>query len=125
MQWVQYAIMAVLLLFIVSRLMPVKGLVNLSSAELKDRIKDRKDHLFVDVREVNEYRQGHIRGFVNYPLSQLKTNADKLDRNKTIVLTCRSGMRSRQAAKILSKKGFAKLNHLKSGISGWDGGLTK
>lgn len=125
MQWIQYLIFAVLLWLIIKRFLPVKDLTNLTAAEVKELLKHQKDHLFLDVREVHEYREGHIKGFKNYPLSQLAHKVNELDPNKSVVLTCRSGMRSRQAAKILKKKGFNKISHLKTGIIGWDGDLVR
>lgn len=125
MQWIQYLIFGVLLWLIIRRFMPMKGLTNLSAAEVKQLLKNQKEHLFIDVREVHEYREGHIRGFKNYPLSQLAQKVNELDPNKSVILTCRSGMRSRQAAKILQKNGFSQISHIKTGIIGWDGDLVR
>lgn len=125
MEWIQYLIFGAVLWFILKRFLPTKGLTNLTAAEVKELLKNQKEHLFLDVREVHEFREGHIKGFKNYPLSQLNGKAAELDTNKSVVLTCRSGMRSRQAAKILQKKGFNKISHLKTGIIGWDGDLVR
>ncbi|KEO81401.1 rhodanese-like domain-containing protein [Tumebacillus flagellatus] len=125
MQWWMYLLYALLLWFVISRLLPVRGLTNLTTAEVQERLKKPKDFVFVDVREVGEYRAGHIPGFQNIPLSQLRTRVGEIDSSKPVILTCQSGMRSKQAAKTLHKHGFRNLSHLKTGMSGWNGNVVK
>ena len=69
--------------------------------------------IFVDVREKDEVESGMVEGAVWIPLSGLKENSAsseaelaKLDRSKEILLYCRSGNRSGQAATLLEKRGF-------------------
>ncbi len=69
--------------------------------------------MFVDVREKDEVESGMVEGAVWIPLSGLKDNSAsseaelaKLDRSKEILLYCRSGNRSGQAATLLEKRGF-------------------
>lgn len=124
MDWIQYVIMAMLVLFIIRKLMPIKGLKNLKQDEVFQLLEKPKDVIFVDVREGFEYKRGHIKHFQNIPLSVLEQRLHELDRSKSIVLTCKSGMRSRQAAKMLLKNGFTQVSHLQTGISGWTGNLV-
>ncbi|TCP52676.1 rhodanese-related sulfurtransferase [Tumebacillus sp. BK434] len=125
MEYVQYLFPALILWFLLSRMLPVRGLAALTAQDVQERLAQQNEHVYVDVREVHEYGAGHIKGFQNIPLSQLKARIGELPKDKSIVLTCRSGMRSRQAAKILSKHGFSQLAHLKTGVTGWNGQLTK
>lgn len=125
MNWIFFVLFLVILWFLLSRMLPVKGLRNLTEAEVQALLKQPGDHAFLDVREVHEYRRGHIRGFQNIPLSQLGARAQELDPSRTVVLTCQSGMRSRQAARILSKRGFQRIAHLPTGVVGWRGQLVK
>lgn len=125
MDWLQYVIVALLIWFVISRMMPVKGLQNLGSPQVEELLKNPNEHQFVDVREINEYSRGHIQGFVNIPLSQLKSRIGELNSQRAVVLTCASGMRSRQAAKILRKHGFREIKHLRAGISGWSGRFVR
>lgn len=61
----------------------------------------------IDVRTPGEYGNGHFNGARNIPLQELQNRlAEVGDRNKAIVVYCASGMRSAQAAKLLSKAGF-------------------
>lgn len=123
--WIQFIALRFFLWFILRRLLPVQGIRNLSNGELKELLKNPQNHLFIDVREKHEYREGYIKGFKNIPLSELTRRVTEIDRSKGVVLTCRSGMRSRQAAKILKQNGFTAISHLKTGVSGWDGNFTR
>ncbi|WP_294956170.1 rhodanese-like domain-containing protein [Sulfurovum sp.] len=73
----------------------------------------------LDVRTIPEYKSGHIRGAQLIPLGQLESNLDKLktDKNKKIIVYCRSGSRSVAASRILEKHGFVPLN-VKQGMIG-------
>jgi len=73
----------------------------------------------LDVRTIEEYKNGHIRGATLIPLSQLEANLDKLttQKNKKIIVYCRSGNRSISASRILVKHGFTPLN-VREGIIG-------
>lgn len=125
MEYIQYIFAAFVFWFVLSKLLPVRGLTALTPQDVQDRLNQKNQHVFVDVREVHEYKQGHIEGFRNIPLSQLKARIDELPKDKSIVLTCQSGMRSRQAAKLLSKQGYSRLAHLKTGVMGWNAPLSK
>ena len=76
----------------------------------------------LDVRTIPEYKSGHIRGAQLIPLGQLESNLDKLktDKNKKIIVYCRSGSRSVAASRILEKHGFVPLN-VKQGMIGLRG----
>ncbi|MGD8189308.1 rhodanese-like domain-containing protein [Brevibacillus ginsengisoli] len=125
MDWIQYVILGLLVVFIMRKLMPVKGLKNLTQEDVMKLQQKRNEVVFIDVREAFEYKSGHIQSFQNVPLSTLEKRLNEIDRDKSIVLTCKSGMRSRQAAKVLLKYGFTKVSHLQSGLSGWTGSLVK
>ena len=73
----------------------------------------------LDVRTIPEYKRGHVRGARLIPLGKLEANLDKLeaDKNKKIIVYCRSGNRSVAASRILEKHGFVPLN-VKQGMIG-------
>ncbi|MBP1966659.1 rhodanese-like domain-containing protein [Paenibacillus aceris] len=117
--------LAFLAWFIYSRFASIKGLNNLSPDQFQDEIKGNSNHILIDVREPGEVKQGYIPGAVNIPLSQMKHRVGEIQKNDRVYLYCRSGMRSKQAAKILKKNGFNELSHLQGGIMSWKGKLTK
>ena len=125
MQWIQYLILALFLWLIVSRLLPVQGLQHLEPQDVEQLLEQPGHYAFVDVRQPGEYGRGHIEGFVNIPLGQLSQRVAEIDRERPVVLTCQSGIRSRQAARILRKQGFTDVRHLRRGVGGWTGRLVK
>lgn len=108
--------------FVYNRFAPVKGLRNLNAEQFK---KESKGQRMIDVREVHEFKQGHIPGAINIPLSQLRTRLSEIPKDRPVYLYCRSGMRSRQAGKILSRHGYRNMAHLNGGITAWNGPLAK
>lgn len=63
--------------------------------------------IIIDVRSPQEFNSGHISGSLNIPLELLTRNYDKLNKERTIITCCASGMRSAAAKKVLESKGFA------------------
>ncbi|MBY0122416.1 rhodanese-like domain-containing protein [Bacillus sp. S/N-304-OC-R1] len=75
----------------------------------------------IDVREPNEFENGHILGARNIPLSQLKMRLKELRPDKPVYLYCQSGMRSGRAAQFLNRRGYKDLSHLQGGFKKWSG----
>ena len=78
--------------------------------------------LVIDVREQNEYDQAHIENSVLVPLS--KVSAEKINeinpQNKTILIHCHAGKRSKVAANIILSQGYSgEILELDEGISAW------
>jgi len=113
MEWIFLVI--VLVLFIAWRMMPVKGVNTISTAQLKGMLND-KNKVFVDVRTPGEYKANHISQFKNIPLG---SDFSKLPKEKEIVVICQSGMRSSQACKQLKKLGYEKVTNVRGGMSAW------
>ena len=74
----------------------------------------------LDVRSPGEFAEGHLAGAVNVPVNELEATLASLpvDRNREIVVYCRSGMRSSRARTILLKAGYSKVEDL-GGMSNW------
>lgn len=64
----------------------------------------------LDVRTVREYENGHIDGFVNIPVDELRERLNELDKNMPIYVICQSGLRSYIAVRILTGSGFEAYN---------------
>ncbi|GGI95803.1 sulfurtransferase [Alicyclobacillus cellulosilyticus] len=122
MSWIGLMLLLLLMFaYGVYRMLPVRGVPAIHVEELRQLLRNRPRSVqFVDVREPGEFRQGHIEGFRNIPLSQLRHRLDELDRDKPVVVMCQSGMRSAQAARLLVKHGFSDVRHLPGGILAWN-----
>ncbi len=86
--------------------------------ELNNILKINNECILLDVRSLQEYEEGHLTGATNIPLYELEQCCDcKLkDKEKTIIVYCQSGIRSKKAINILKKNGFKNLYHLKGGL---------
>lgn len=115
---IQIIIIIAVILYAINLFKPVKGVENITVQQAKSRIKN-KEIQYIDVRTPMEYKAHHKKPFKNIPLADLKKRIDELDQNKEVVVICQSGMRSMKAAKILSKKGFNKINNVKGGMNAW------
>ena len=60
----------------------------------------------LDVRTSAEYERGHIDGFRNIPVDELRERLGELDRDKPLYVICQSGLRSYIACRILAREGF-------------------
>lgn len=87
-----------------------------------DAIKDDNGGFLLDVRTTSEWEQdGHLADATLIPHSDLEEREDELpaDKDTLILLYCRSGNRSQDAAQTLLDMGFTNLIELESGINGW------
>ncbi|MNE45087.1 putative adenylyltransferase/sulfurtransferase MoeZ [compost metagenome] len=100
---------------------PVKGLNQLQETDFRKQIESFKNIQLIDVREPHEFKTGHIRGAVNVPLSQLTSRVGEIIVDEPVYIYCQSGMRSKQAAHLLLKRGYPEIHHLIGGISAWKG----
>lgn len=79
------------------------------------------DAVLVDVRTVQEYREGHIPGSKNVPLQQLdKISSVAKKKDIPLFVYCYSGSRSRQAAGMLRRMGYTNVNNI-GGIAAYSG----
>jgi rhodanese-related sulfurtransferase len=118
LEYLNYILFGLIILFIAQRFIPAKGVKNISTQELKGELKDKKKQ-FIDVRTQGEFNGYHIPGFKNVPLHQLAQKTDKLSKDKEVIVICQSGMRSQKASKILVKSGFKHVTNVKGGVSAW------
>jgi rhodanese-related sulfurtransferase len=95
-------------------------LANFDSIDAKTAITllENDDNVtLLDVRTIPEYKEGHLRDAKLIPLQTLSSKLSMLkeDKEKKIIVYCRSGSRSVSASRILEKNGFTPLN-VKGGI---------
>lgn len=76
--------------------------------------------VLLDVRTIEEYFAGHIPRSVCIPLDQLEERLNELNKEKSIVVYCKSGCnRSQKAVQILSRHGFKQVKNIPGGINEW------
>jgi sulfur-carrier protein adenylyltransferase/sulfurtransferase len=97
--------------------------------ELKKKKDNHEDFQLIDVREVHEFDICNIGGEL-IPMGEIMDNLDKISKDKTVVIHCRSGGRSSAIVQALeSQQGYTNLYNLKGGILAYadeiDPSLTK
>lgn len=78
-----------------------------------------EDVLLVDVREIDEFANGHLPDAINVPFSELKHSAEMmLPKDKILYVYCRSGQRSGAAVRALKELGYEEVYNV-GGIIQW------
>ncbi|STB60011.1 rhodanese-like domain-containing protein [Clostridium perfringens] len=100
---------------------------DISIDESKKLINDGEVTLILDVRNEDEFAEGHLKNAIQIPVKELKENLSDIEKFKDelVLVYCRSGKRSAEAVDILKENGFKNLVHMKDGISKWDGEVEK
>ncbi|KEO75328.1 rhodanese-like domain-containing protein [Anditalea andensis] len=90
---------------------------DITAQELKERLDNKEDFAFIDVREEWEYEEDNL-GALNIPLGQLPHQLGEIEKYKDqeIIVHCRSGARSGNAKKFLETKGYNKVRNTLGGI---------
>lgn len=91
---------------------------NITAEELNEKLKVGKHPLVLDVRQPDEFSQGHIRGAKLVPLNEIYKKMKEIPKGREIVCICATGNRSRSASKILAKEGFTVFN-VQGGMMAW------
>lgn len=95
---------------------------NITPEELKQRLDNGEQLNIVDVREPHEHADFNIGGTL-VPLGQIQAmQVDELEdlKDKEVIVYCRSGNRSGQAAMILETMGFQNVKNLTGGMLSWE-----
>jgi len=91
----------------------------ISVSELKKLIDSKADIQLIDVREPHENEIATLHGDL-IPMGTIPQHVGKIDRNKQVVVHCRSGKRSGDVIHYLEQNhGFENLYNLKGGILAW------
>ncbi len=92
----------------------------ISTQELSDLV-NREEGLVVDVREVAEFKKGHIVNASNIPASNLDGHLSEINayKEKPVILVCKMGHSSNAVSKRLKEEGFSRVYKLKGGMMEW------
>lgn len=102
------------------------GSMVITAEEAKAIMDSQEDYILLDVREQKEYEAGHIEGAVLIPYGSIGELAENAlpDRDRTILVYCRSGRRSAIAAEELAKLGYTDVRDF-GGIIDWPYDVVK
>ena len=92
----------------------------ITAEEAKKIMDSGEEHIILDTREQDEFDSGHIPGAILIPYTEIENKAEEMlpDKDKLILVYCRSGRRSKIAAEALSKLGYTNVKEF-GGIIDW------
>ena len=76
------------------------------------------DAVLLDVREDDEWNQGHAAAAQHIPMGQVPGRLDEIDRSATLYVICKAGGRSAKVAEFLARDGFEPIN-VEGGMLAW------
>jgi molybdopterin/thiamine biosynthesis adenylyltransferase/rhodanese-related sulfurtransferase len=103
----------------------VKGEIDeIDAREAAEALASADPPTLIDVRELDEFEQGAIKGAVHITRGNLESRIESTvrDRSRPVILSCQSGARSAFAAKALQEMGYEHVSSLKGGFSAWKQG---
>ena len=94
--------------------------MNITAEEAKQIMDTETGYIILDVRTQEEYDESHIPGAIVIPNTEIETRAEQelTDKGQMILVYCRSGRRSKQAAEILVTLGYTNIKEF-GGIIDW------
>lgn len=95
-----------------------KPIPELTPHELNEKLKDKQKFILIDVRQPEEFKNGHVPGAKLIPLGELSRRLNELPKDKEIACICASGSRSSSAARMLAKQGYTVMN-VRGGMYLW------
>ena len=87
--------------------------------ELNKKISNKEDFILLDVRTDSEYYLSSIDGAFHIPMNDVPNKLDSLEKDKEIIVQCKSGVRSAKICEFLSKNDYTDVKNLKGGIVAW------
>jgi rhodanese-related sulfurtransferase len=94
------------------------GIPQITVKELKRRIDAGEDTYILDVREPFEYQIANLGGQL-IPQNDVPKRLAEIDREREVVVHCRSGVRSQRIAELLKQAGYPRVVNLTGGILAW------
>lgn len=100
---------------------------NVPAATFKELMDTKKNTVVIDVRSEDEAREGKIVGakVINLMSPTFQSSLNKLPKDATLLMYCRSGNRSASACRMAADLGFTDVYNLQGGVMEWNYGLKK
>jgi adenylyltransferase/sulfurtransferase len=105
-----------------------KEIPEISAQQVNESLKKNgKSPILIDVRESDEWRQGHLEGALPLPRGFLEIKVESLipDKNSPIIAYCAGGVRSLLAAKVMKEMGYQNVSSMAGGYGAWKNGGFK
>lgn len=97
-----------------------KESIPITIEEVYEILKTQKDnYIFLDVRTKEEFDSGHLDSAMLIPVDDLEARFGELTKSKPIIVYCKSGRRSSEAADILVSKDFSPVYEMTGGLDAW------
>lgn len=93
----------------------------LSPQQVRELLRNDGKHVVLDVREKEEYREGHLDGAVSVPRGflEMKMDAEVPDKSTPIIAYCAGGVRSLLAGKVMKEMGYEDVTSMSGGYTAW------
>jgi len=105
-----------------------KEIPEVTAQQVNELLKNNgKSPVVLDVRESDEWRQGHLEGALPLPRGflEIKVESSVPDKNAPIIAYCAGGVRSLLAAKVLKEMGYQNVSSMAGGYAAWKNGGFK
>ncbi|HEY93840.1 MAG TPA: MBL fold metallo-hydrolase [Dehalococcoidia bacterium] len=99
---------------------PVEQLMLMTVNELNGRLSNDNDIVVLDVREEDEWDEGHVEGAMRIYIGHLEDKLDEIPHGKEIAVMCTVGHRGSLAASILLREGFHGVYNVLGGFEAWN-----
>jgi len=120
--WLVLGVVAILVLYGIYQQITYANRRNVRIPEIdvQQAYEKYQEGVFIlDVRQPEEWNEGHIPNATLIPLDQLAQRVNELPRDREIVVVCRSGNRSREGTLILLENGFKQISSMAGGVTDW------
>jgi len=93
----------------------------LSPQQVDELLRNNGNHALLDVREKEEYREGHLKGAVSVPRGflEMKMDAEVPDKSTPIIAYCAGGVRSLLAGRVMQEMGYEDVISMSGGYTAW------
>lgn len=98
------------------------SLSQISANDVKQSLDNKENVTILDVRTPEEYQEGHLKGSILLPVTEVKEKVTKVlpDKDQKIYVHCRSGARSAKATSEMKKLGYTNVYNMQGGIMAWE-----
>ena len=98
----------------------IEGVSHIDAKDLKQLLDEHKEDVYViDVREPEEYTEGHIPTVPLLPMGDIPDVIEQFDKEAEYVIVCRSGRRSLEVSKFFQNEGIPKVHNYLGGMLEW------